>query len=734
MFKLNENYYLRKCYLEREQVPTQSVMKNKMSPPLANVYFKSMTPKLKVLAGLEPPMKGGGNDWFVAPEDLLKERAILKPVKKEYLSKLGYNGIRFFGEKLVKNHKKHLEDEKTILLQENDINWKKTIETNCRQLWENCSKEAAKQNTRKIQQAFHEFTIMYTTSISKIELLFHDATIKEIKRAKEEAYNKMSLRYKTLLKHQATMLYDKYNEQLLKDKANLKAQFIKNIEESRSLTAEQIHDINVEKHTVVEKLRNLLECQNLACQVYVALKEREKCNKEIQQMTHEHAKKVKVLTDEIAMKDFEIRLAKEKERNCDEFMKIWQKKVCEVVKRFQLFVVYCLNTLPEHADFFIDMEKLMLLQLNEALENPSAESIFVSEQDESRHTPVPRPHPFFLFCDKGYKPRLEQNLCPKHCTSSASQLPVIVVNKRCIYAACDNFDMFTDKIKQYIHGQRGDDEDLADNYVYEHAVPVKFTSSKQLLELKLESSLFQIIQNELSNVNDVPLNCCICNVPYCFCNPLEATQIPSNSHIETKMTPATSISSGIKIETASVELAHEREPKWESFMNYMDSKKCKCSKKAKRHLKEHLPVYMRKMSTFDSPDLPNYEKCSLATLKKLVKRAQGKSSPPLKPEPIEIRTKDASTQYTEPSFDYLCNCFSDFEIKKLLHEIVKGSQMFDSDTRNKFAIVDGSITPSHLTKNASSFATERAYSLKNLIDESPQLVEIFRMKDCNEIK
>ncbi|XP_059059656.1 uncharacterized protein LOC131852923 [Achroia grisella] len=732
MFKLSEEYYLRKCFLEREQVPTQTVMRNRMSPSFANVYFKSMTPKLKVLAGLEPPMKGGGSDWFVPPGELLKGRAVMKPVKKEYLSKLGCDGIGLFGEKLVEIQNKKMEAEKKYLLQQNDINWKKTIKATCRQQWADCSKEAAKQNTIKIQQAFHEFTTLYTTSISKMELILHEATVKEIKRVKEEAYNKMNLLYKRLLKQQATMLYDEYTEKLLKEKADLKSQFIQNVDEARSLTVEQIHDINVEKHVVVEKLRNFLECQNLACQVYVALKEREECKKEMQLSTHEHNKKVKSLSEQIAMKDFEIQLAKEKERKCQEFNKIWQKKVCEVVKRFQLFVAFCLNTLPEHAEFFMNMEKLMLLQLTEVLENPSVESIFMVEQDEMQQTPVPRPHPFYLFCDKGYKPKLEQNLCPKRCTSSASQLPVIVINKRCIYSACDNFAMFTDKVKQYIQGRGGDDEDFIDDYVYEHAIPFKFTSSQQLLDLKLESSIFQILQNELPNINNVPLDCCICKIPYCFCNPLQAKMMPSITRIETDNEPTVCISSGNKIETVSIELKHEREPKWESFMNYIESKKCTCSKKAKKHLKEHVPIYMRKMSCFDSPDLPNYETCSLTTLKRLVTKAQGIPSPLPQSKSLEKKTKDTSTQYTEPNFDYLCNCFSEIEVKKLFHDILKGSQMFHIEGENKFEVVDGSVTPSHLTKNASTFALDRAYSLKKLIDDSPQIEEIFRFNDCHQ--
>lgn len=730
MYKLHENYYHRKCYFEREQVPTQTVMKNKMNPPLANVYFKSMTPKLKVLAGLEPPMKGGGTEWYMPPKDLLKSKAVLKPVKKEHLFKLGFNGIDFFGEKIMQDHQDSMEEEKRRVLLESDINWKNTIVASCRQQWEDTSKEEALKNTQKIQDAFQEFTTLYTTSITKIEELLFDAAKQEIEAVRNKAFNDMHKKYEKLVKDQATMLYDRYTEKLMKEKARLKSEFINAVEESRTSMGNRLHDINVEKHVAVEKLRNLLECQNLACQIYVALKEREECEKEIDLSKHEHKKRVKLLKEQIAMKDFEIQLELEKEAKRQEFIKIWKKKICHVVKKFQMFVGYCLHTLPDHAEFFINMEKLMLLQLNEAAEDPSVESIIVAEKDEF-HTPVPRPHPFFLCSDKGYKPQLDQNLCPKHCTSSASQMPVVVVNKRCIYAACDNFELYTDKVTQFIHGHRGDDIDLDDDHDYKFDVPIKYTKKQMRQEIKQGSSLMQILQEDIANVNQFSTYCCACRLPYCFCSPLRATKAAmSEGATPEKISTRTVPSVGRLIETRSVELAHEREPKWDSYLEYVEPKKCRCANTAKKHLREHMPVYMRNMSPYDAPDLPHYEICPLRTLKKLVKKARGIKSPPPSPAKVPSKTKDVCTQYSDNEFDNLCACFSDDEFVKLFQTLDKGSKMFDMDAKT-CDVVDGSVEGSYLSKTASSFATQRAYSLRNILDAEPDLEELFKKEGCS---
>lgn len=729
MYKLHDNYYHRKCFFERKQVPTQTVMKNKMTPPLANVYFKSMTPKLKVLAGLEPPMKGGGTEWYMPPKDILKGKAVLKPVKKEHLFKLGFNGIDFFGEKIMEDHQISMKEEKRRILLESDINWKNTISVSCRQQWEDTSKEEAIKNTQKIQNAFQEFTTLYTTSITKIEALLFQAAIQEIEAVGTQAFNDMSKHYETLLKKQATMLYDRYTDKLMKEKAKQKKQFIQDVEECRTNMGNCVHDVGVEKHIAVERLRNLLECQNLACQIYVALKEREECDKEIELSKHEHKKRVKLLKEQIAMKDFEIQLEIEKEAKRQEFIKIWKAKICHVVKKFQMFVGYCLHTLPQYAEFFINMEKLMLLQLNEAAEDPIVESIFVPEKEEF-HSPVPKPHPFFLCSDKKNKPQLDQNLCPQHCTSSASQMPVVVVNKRCIYAACNNFELYTDKVTQFIHGRGGDDIDLEDDHDYKYDVPIRYTKGQMRQEIKQESSMMQILQEDIPNVNQFSTYCCACRRPYCFCSPLRASaaNLRDSTHQKESATSVAAPFPGKTIESRSVELAHDREPKWDSYLEYIEPKNCKCAKTAKKHLREHMPAYMRNMSPYDAPDLPHYETCPLPTLKKLVKKARGITTPPPEPAKVPSKTRNVSTQYSDTVFDELCACFSDDELADLFKTLTKESM--SKFNVNKCDIVDGSVQ-GYLSRTASSFATQRAHSLRNLLDVAPELEEIFKKEGCS---
>ncbi|KAJ8718050.1 hypothetical protein PYW07_005980 [Mythimna separata] len=709
-----------------------------MSPALAAIYFESMTPKLKVLAGLEPRLEGGGNNWYAPPDELLNGRVVLKPVRKNILSKLSSEGIQTIGMSVFKRHRKEmdLEIEKSLL--DSNTNWRNNIMTKTSQLWDDLAAAATRRNTEQIVKYYNKFDYLYRLSIAKIEILIHESAITEIKNVREAAIQEMKNKYETLLKQQATLLYDEYEKKLEEEKLRLKNDFIRNLEVNRTAMGNKIHDLNVDKHRAVETLRHSLQCQNLACGVYVALKEREESSREMEKLQRKQKKQVHIMTDTIYMKDFEIRLQRAKEKKREEFRFIWKKKVCLALKAFQKFVLYCLNMLPEHAEFFINMEKLMLLQLNETLDDPDASSI-IEEESEQFHTPVPQPNTFYLFCDRGYKAQVERDLCPKHSgASTPSGLPVIIVNKRCLYAACDNFEQFGNKIREYLHGSRGDDADFKDDNIYEHFVPVKYGSSQQLLELKLESSLLQILQQELKNVqkdeDKAIVKCHSCGLPWCHsCQDSLPPAVTVDGVKEIK--PASSSKTSSKVsrdkDGSLVNLDHEREPSWNSFFKHVEPKMCSCGKTARKHLAENLPVYMKQKS-YGPPEIPGYEMCSIEELKTLVETARkdihrsvlvtGTGPVDTGPPVDDSRTKDACVQYSDPLVEEMCMCYSDDEFTKFMIDMqlnVGPNTNFDT------------MAPSFMSKRVSSFATSRVQSLRDLVTSLSELKFIFTKEDCD---
>lgn len=706
-------------------------MKNKMCK-LADVYFKDMTPQLKVLAGLEPPMRGGGSDWYQPPKDLLEGKVNLKPIKNEYLRKLGFNGINAFGERLVQDHRKEQIKEKDAVLEKSDKDWKEIVILSCHEQRKDSSNEETAKNTILIKEAFKQFETLYATSITKIESILFDAAIKSIERIREKAFMKMTHRYENILTHGRNNLHNKYSKLLKESTETMKAASVTNIARNRKQTWNTIHDLNVEKHKAIEKLRKLLECQNLACQVYVAMKERETCENDIQKMKTAHKKKVKDVSENIAFTDLEIHLTREKKSKIREFDRIWQMKVCHIVKKFQIFVSYCLNLLPEYAEFFINMEKLMLLQLTDTIENPSCESIFVEEEEEAPVDIDCKARPFTVFGDLNQKIDEDKLYIQQQ---STAEVPVLVINKRYIYAGCNNIKHFTETLGNFIEGNKLDMSDMQDDYDYSYSLPVKYSDCQQRSELKLESSLMQILQNEFPNVKKVNTDCCICQIPYCFCSPPQYIPSKRASRSTIYDGPTTRrLSPGKKITSRTEELEHEREPKLESYSQYLRPRRCACPKRAKKQLENHLPPYMLKTSKFEGPQLPDYEPCSLNTLKKLVAKYRNIPSVSMIPEKVESKTRDVATQYSDEEFDFLCTCYSDDELEKLYRKIIDSKVIvkYNKDLNNgEFQVIGDKLSTTHLIKSESTFAMDRAYELRDLLDSTPDLQNIFQRSDCN---
>ncbi|XP_041984754.1 uncharacterized protein LOC121737213 [Aricia agestis] len=700
MSKLHEDYYLRKCCLEKNEVPSRSVMRKKMGS-LADVYFKSMSQNLKVIAGLEPPLKGGGANWYMPPEDLLKGRAVLKPVERKFLSKFGCDGILHFGKKYVDKHRRALAVEKNNFILKSDENWRKTVVKRKLEEWDKVSDREQKKNTLKIKQAVQEFSVLYRTSLTKIESLLRDTAQIELERIKNYTYDEMHKKFERLQEVQRKELFKSYKEILESEKSKCKEKFLQDIENLRANFEKNISEINSEKYTALEKLRTILGYQNLACQVYVALKERTECEREVEASKREHEKSIKLLSEQINIKDEKISSTVEEIMKQNELNRLWQNKVRHVVRRFQEFVKYCLHTMPEQAEFFINMERLMLMQLCEALDNPCATSIFEVE-DEQVQTDAPKPEPFILVCDETTRPHIDPNLCPQHGTSS--QMSVIVVNKRCIYAACDNLELLGDKLEQYLAGKDLNDGAF-DAHDYDMDVPIRCTSSEQLLDLKLESSLMQILQDEFLKIRPVVTQCAICGSHYCFCTPKRRE---SNVIVQSGKTSSKPVK---ELDKAGI-LKFTREPKISSYLDYIRPNKCECAMKVKKHLKEHLPAYMKNVSAFEKGDVPQYESCDIHQLQKLVKEAQNIKETNTQ---AEERTKDVATQYSDQEFKALSEIFSDAEIQRFLKELETITEVKD---KTQFKCHPPA---SYLTRNAETFAFGTV--------RKPQLEEIFKSKN-----
>ncbi|CAB3251133.1 unnamed protein product [Arctia plantaginis] len=264
-----------------------------------------------------------------------------------------------------------------------------------------------------------------------------------------------------------------------------------------------------------------------------------------------------------------------------------------------------------------------------------------------------------------------------------------------------------------------------DNNQYDRYVPIKYTTSQQRSKLKLQSSLLQILQQEIPNIRKVPIECTDCKIPHCFdCsrNPSMCSNKTLRSVIENVKDLAIPQKPTANL-TRKAELEHERATKWESYIGYIKARKCDCSKMSKKQLFEHLPAYMRKTSNYDAPELPNFEICPVMTLKRLVENVKGhKEFVHTSPEVLSGK-KEKATQYSNHELE--CSCSHFYNGNK--YQCFKNNEAVD--LRNiKNSLVNCSISGEYIAEDISTFAKHRAMSLRRFIEEAPDVKEIFERK------
>ncbi|GBP27296.1 hypothetical protein EVAR_77310_1 [Eumeta japonica] len=678
-----------------------------------------MPSKIKVHAGLQPILRGPGKSLHISPEDMLKGNVVLTPVKPEDVSSLGCSGIQMIQNKFLKSHQKTLETKKQAALDESDKKWLEIVKTICADNFKECSEKAKINNSIRLREAIRQFEVLYISSINKLEETLNAAPAEKIELLKEQIYNDKVSEYEKLVKQQATALYDKYETKLKEQKTLSRKYFIEGVENKRTEIATRIHDINLEKHRTVDKLRKLIEYQNLACQVYVMLKERKYSKAESGEMRYVHGKVTAKLTKELHQKELKIKIAHEQKRQREEYICPWKEKVRHVVKKFQEFVAYSLHNLPEYGEFFINAEKLMLLHMNSAIEDPNTESIFEEDVEEESTTSAPAPEPFVVFGDLKtdiFKKEIQKKLCPDRCFCPL--LPVLMINKRCIYAGCDNFQVFRDKIKAFIDGKRGDDNDFANEKI---TVDAERQPSKDVYKSTVESSMTRLLKKEQQS--DKPICCkCLCRLDVCFCSPPHLSDISLPLYRQDPPPSLVRIPSGNKITTEEARTHHRREPTLEKFVKSVVPNKCDCANRLRKGLKEHMPPYMIKTSKYQSLAIPSYEPCSIATLKDIVEKLRGTPPKTSKLTPTDIKI-EAATQCQNRISCRLCSNAKTTGLREELRAF---------DDLPQFKLV-GEHSPTkgsdYLFEKKDTFAMKRVRSLRQLLISYPSLKSLLDVHD-----
>lgn len=372
MMQFSCAYRKRKHYIKNFQVPPFSEAKLQLGHALAQVLLDDCPESLKDEMHLSTPLQGPGENLWLSPSDLLIDKVVLRPpLTAKHVKALTHEGILNIGEEIEAQWLAAVELEKRLALQ--------NLEELLLMLAERDKERAVGQALRNCEKQFRNYMDQVNKEFEALlisELADLEATLREY--------------YENLIEEQIKVCHEA-QEQYLEDQiqfavdavvAELSEKFMNDLrQQERDL--EDMYRAKLagqhERHlqalenqedvftVVMKQLKHNLQCNNIASLMYVLCMERKKCIQEKDLLTNGTIDRLKELESEARHNHAEIIKLKRELQLSQRKLSIRECCLLGVIKQFQKFINYALRAVPTQAEFLLSVEKMMTLEITQAL-------------------------------------------------------------------------------------------------------------------------------------------------------------------------------------------------------------------------------------------------------------------------------------------------------------------------------------------------------------------------------
>lgn len=453
--------------MEKNIIATQSLSKqcDRSCCTYAEIYFdddNDINIKCKKLHTNEKPITETllqlddlFADLWHSPSDILEEFVELVP---PYTSKIvkgkSHKGILEIGKDILTKERSRFDRFVDSLKDEDDAAWthiqnyeKEIVENKIKDIYDKIflQKNRTMQNeiSNYVEQSLQELEAHLKDEVETVSIKINAAITTELnieiqKRLKE---HKSDLNNTLEQKHEiAVNKLQTYYKLLLENE-----QYKSNIAINKALH---------ERNDALNGFHKEMESNKITSTMYVMCMERKKCKVKQILLQNYHNKQI---TDamETARKNPEF--LKPLQQSVSELNFKWQEKLKKINKLFLKFISFCLKLLPEQSTFLLDLEKIVILQLNEIQNNPvKTSSVLIDgaeinnafkfemcEKDEK----VCEGNPFVI--ETGYLPEINKH-DSQDTLSTNSDLPYVRVQRQFVYAKCQKIE----EVRKLLDSQR----------------------------------------------------------------------------------------------------------------------------------------------------------------------------------------------------------------------------------------------------------------------------------------
>ncbi|XP_045492452.1 uncharacterized protein LOC123691910 [Colias croceus] len=389
------------------------------------------------------------SDEWISPSDQLIGIIELKP---PFTSKINraktHEGILHIGNTVLEQERSRFLKSLTSLIEENDASWqhiltheREAVNKKVKQIYENIFNQKSKIMTNEIS-AFYENnlqeleehlkselqTVLQSSHASMVSLLNNDIKLK-LRKEKKRLEDILRKRLLSEVKK-----INKYYNLLLRNE----------ISRNENIISHALRDRN----DAIGAFLKQIEAEKLTSSMYVMSVERKRCkiNKLMLQSHHDaetteklcKLKEKREILDSLRQKDVPFM----------DVNKEWEEKIAKILQLFLKFISFSLKLLPEQTTFLLDLEKMVILQLNEIQKQPgNAHSLLYNENDltntfDFADKPIEElvceKEPFTIIGD------LSDPIPPRYGSTETLpidvDLPVVRLQRQYVYAKCHGYE------------------------------------------------------------------------------------------------------------------------------------------------------------------------------------------------------------------------------------------------------------------------------------------------------
>ncbi|XP_045763281.1 uncharacterized protein LOC123866023 [Maniola jurtina] len=448
--------------MEYHNIHSTSKSGERVTSTYAEIYFNDSYCEPKTSEVVKHPIipdedEDYKEEW-TSPSDLLIGLLELKP---PFTSKITrgktHEGILAIGNAVLDKERAKFLSSLTTLLEDNDAAWvnilineKQKVDKKVKAVFLDIFNYKSEIMKREVSN-FYEYSLQELEEHLRSEI----QTVLKSVRANIVSYLNNEIRQK--LRKERKILVDVLAKKYVSEVQNMKKYYKILLDNELCRNNALIHKAVFERNAAVKAFYKQIESERLTSTMYVMSLERKKCQIKKMLLEHLHTAEISEKLQKIKDKEDEINALNKKDVRIADINKQWQEKINKILRIFLKFISFSLKILPEQTTFLLDLEKMVVLQLNEIQKNPNIISTVLFEEKEQLNVfEFPASEQVTLVCDK--EPfvlvgDVSESMGPHYGSRETLpcdvDLPYFRLDRKYFYAKCHGYE----SIKKFLDSQ-----------------------------------------------------------------------------------------------------------------------------------------------------------------------------------------------------------------------------------------------------------------------------------------